>query len=205
MTRSLLNDVPSIWLSVIFLGVALGIGIAGHLIVHRFWPAIQDGESNEIAGIMLGVLVGVYGIVLAFVIVALWDDFRAAESSVTAEATNVSLFERESAAFDAPARAEIDQATHDYLHAVVEQEWPLMRDGKESSAAGVKLEAMYAALRDVHAEGVVQATFYDHAASALDGIVGNRRDRLHYAEQRVMPSRARNALWDRDFALKRSA
>jgi hypothetical protein len=31
------------------------------------------------------------------------------------------------------------------------------------------------------------------------------RCRAHYAEQRIMPSRAREALWDRDFALMRSA
>ena len=68
-------------------------------------------------------------------------------------------------------------------------------------------------LRGLRARGLtgVQLVISDHHLGLKQAIgavfVGAswQRCRVHYAEQRVMPSRARNALWDRDFALKRSA
>ena len=45
----------------------------------RWLPSLRAGESNDVAGVILGVLAAVYGIVLAFVIVALYEEYRQAQ------------------------------------------------------------------------------------------------------------------------------
>jgi hypothetical protein len=47
-------------------------------VVRRVLPGLAETGENDVAGVFLGVLAAIYGIVLAFVIVTLFEDFRKA-------------------------------------------------------------------------------------------------------------------------------
>ncbi|MBW8826306.1 MAG: DUF4239 domain-containing protein [Acidobacteria bacterium] len=94
MSRWLLNHVPTLGLAAIIIGGFVGMAVVGTLLVRKRLPSWVSGADNDVAGVLLGVVGGVYGIMLAFVIVALWESFQDAERTVTTEATEVSQLYR---------------------------------------------------------------------------------------------------------------
>ena len=87
MNRYLLNHFTTLELGVIIIGGFVVLALAGLFLVRRFFPSLIEGAENDVAGVILGVLAAIYGIVLAFVIVSLFEDFRKAGSDVRTEAT----------------------------------------------------------------------------------------------------------------------
>lgn len=187
MTRWLLNTFPTWGLTVLVVGGLIVLAWAGFRLTRRRLPHLAAGENNDVAGVMLGILVGVYGIVLAFVIVALYEGFQAAEVTVQGEATELAQLTRDVRAFDSPVREAVLASIGRYAHAVVEDEWPRMADGEESAAAGREVDELYRLFQSYVPKGDPAATFYGEALGKLNELVGARRARLN-ASQDELPS-----------------
>lgn len=183
MTRWLLNTFPTWALFILVVGGLMLIAAAGLVLVRRRWPHLSEGTHNDVAGVTIGLLVGVYGIVLAFVIVAIYEDFQAAKETVHEESTELAQLYRDSRAFPAPVREALDRAIGDYTHAVLGEEWELMADGKESARAWADIDDLYLTLQAYAPEGVVAETFYGEAVGKLNDLVGARRARLGHAQE----------------------
>lgn len=74
MNRSLLNTFATWELGFIIVGGFALLAVASLLVVRRWVPSLQEAGENEVAGVILGVIAAIYGIVLAFVIVSLFED-----------------------------------------------------------------------------------------------------------------------------------
>ena len=117
---------------------------------------------------ILGVLAAVYGIVLAFVIVALYEEYRQAGNDVRTEATALSKVYRDSQAFAPPGAVLVKTAVGNYIRVVVNDEWPKMKHGQESEQGWRNLAAIYAALRSQKPKTIVQTTFYTEAVARVN-------------------------------------
>ena len=181
MSRWLLNHVPVLGLAVLVIGGFVAVAVVGVLLVRKRLPHWASGEDNDVAGVFLGVVGGVYGIVLAFVIVAMWEGYQDAERAVTTEATEVSQLYRDTRGL-APETAEgIKTSIRHYLHHVVEHEWPAMKEGRDDPDAWAAVEEMYAVLRKANPTTVAQQTFYSESVGKVNDVVAARRERLHIA------------------------
>lgn len=183
MTRWLLNTFPTWALLLLVPALLVALAVAGQLLVRRRWPHVAEGEHNDVAGVMLGVLGGVYGIVLAFVIVALYEDFQAAKETVHEEATHLAQLQRSSGAFPPAVRVRIAADVGGYAEAVVEEEWKLMENGRESAAAWARVDDLYAVLQGYEPRTASESAFYGEAVSTLDELVASRRSRLTHAQE----------------------
>lgn len=187
MTRWLLNTFPSWALALLLVGGLVALAWAGFKLSRRRLPHLSAGENNDVAGVMLGILVGVYGIVLAFVIVALYEGFQAAEQTVHAEATELAQLTRDVRAFESPAREAVLTSIGRYAHAVVEDEWTQMEAGRESRAAWHEIDELYRIFQSYAPKREPAITFYGEAVGKLNELVGARRDRLN-ASQDELPA-----------------
>ena len=183
MNRWLLNTFPTWALALFLAGGLAAIAWAVQTAVRRRLPSVAEGEHNDLAGTFLGVLIGIYGIVLAFVIVALYEQFNAAQSVVRAEATEVAQLYRDSDAFPAGVRDDIHDALGAYVHTVVEEEWKAMEDGKASDEAWAEIAEIYAVYQGYEPEGATAETFYGESVAKLNELVASRRERIEHAEQ----------------------
>ncbi|MEU6985725.1 hypothetical protein ABZ946_20195 [Streptomyces sp. NPDC046324] len=107
---------------------------------------------------------------------------------VAAEATGVALIVRDARAFPPAEQARVNAAASGYVHAVVEVQWPLMREGAaEYSVTGAKLEGLYDALQAYEPVTESEKAFYTQAVAKLDDVAGERRARLTMAGQQLPP------------------
>jgi|SRR5271155_3372399 len=112
---------------VVFIVVVFGGGsVAGLYLVRRLVPVDRLQKNNEVAAVTFGVLGAFYGLVLAFVIVAAWEQFNLANANTRGEATALFTVYKLGAAFSKPMSSQVDSAVLEYTHRVVDQEWPKM-------------------------------------------------------------------------------
>ncbi|MCX4629330.1 MULTISPECIES: bestrophin-like domain [unclassified Streptomyces] len=179
----LLNTFSTFTLGILLVGGFVALAVGGSLAARRRFPHLAGGEHNEMVGVALGMFGAIYGIILAFVVVTLWTQLENTQTVVATEATDLALVVRSAEAFPPAERARVERAVGDYVHAVVDVQWPLMRVGKPSyEATSEQTHGMYQALQAYEPTGTRSETFYGEAASRLNDVAAQRRARVTMAE-----------------------
>lgn len=176
--RGILNTVPTAWLLFVTTVLALGLVLLSVVLIRRLVPATKEGYHAEISAPMLGVVAALFGLFLAFVIIIAYQNYLSAGSNISRETESLSTVVRDSDAFPEPGGDNVRQAVGIYVRAVVDDSWPLMRNGRTSYHAIVGLDDIYAALRTVHPSSPQEVAFYDDAVSQMSTTLGARQDRL---------------------------
>lgn len=154
------------------------LAMLGPFLVRKRYTLSFLTKNNEIAGFKFATVGVIYAVLLAFAIVAVWDRFTEAELFVMKEAGASATIWRISTG-DTPEAVATRAALSDYLVAVVEDEWPRMAKGEESSEARQKLEKLYqASLRLVDNRPQAIGVEIMHELGTL---TENRRSRLHHS------------------------
>ncbi|MER7752548.1 DUF4239 domain-containing protein [Kitasatospora sp. NPDC097643] len=175
----LLNHLSTALLAVLVVGGFVLLAVAGSLIATRWHPALNDGENNDMVGVVLGMFGAIYGIILAFVIVNLWTELQDTQKVVATEATALSQIVRDAQAFPPDTRAAVNATVRDYVHTVVEKQWPLMKAGHgDYTATGEKVDGMYRVLSGFEPQTQSEQAFYAKALDSLNDVVAQRRNRI---------------------------
>jgi hypothetical protein len=159
--------------AVIFIGGFVAIAIAGGLLARRYFPHAVLEQHNDIAGFMFAVVGVVYAVLLAFLAIAVWERFDAAETRVHDEASQLVVVYRRIDAFPA-ARMTIRKDLARYADLVVSDEWPKMNSGSQSAAADRLIEDIAYNVRHLR---VTTMTQQDLLTSLIDGLQASMMDR----------------------------
>lgn len=176
------------WLGAFFtVLVPTAVAMLGPIALRKRYPLSVLAKNNEIAGFHFATVGAIYGVILAFAIVAVWDKFNEAEALVLREAGAAATLYRFSSGDEPGARA-THAALDTYLRAVVEDDWPHMAVEREGRDAGDALEAVYLAASRLANESSLAAGV--EIMKEVGAMTEARRGRLHYAMGVVPP-----ALW----------
>ena len=181
--RWLLNSVSTPLLGVLMVGVTTAAALA---VFSRVRHRLTDPpEDNDMTAGMLGIVGAVYGIVLAFVIVTVWQNFDHASDTTKNEAAALAQLTRDVRVLDDGDQARIDGAVASYVHAVTTDEWTTMRHGRASPRAEVALDRLGTALEHTTPGGGSQPTWYEEAVHSFNEVVHSRHDRLEAAQHQL--------------------
>src|ERR687898_3355798 len=104
--------------------------VIGLAIVQRLVPATIRKEHNDVAGFIYAVLGVIYAVLLALVVIAVWEDFGRARETVEQEANATAEIFWLAHRLPEPEGVRLQELTRSYAEEVVEREWPLMREGQ---------------------------------------------------------------------------
>jgi hypothetical protein len=150
-------------------------------------PLEQLKEQHDVAAACFAVIGGLYGIVLAFVLVSSWERFEQARSRAEAEADALSDVYRHSASLPAPTGELLRNVTLRYAQSVIDDEWSTMEDG-EPSPKTVKLYGeLWCTVLDTPAGDGKELVIFQNTLSKMDDFADARRDRLLYARVSLPP------------------
>lgn len=105
--------------------------------------------SNEVLGSYYQTLGGIYAVLLAFIVYAVWQQFNDARNQVEREASEVMELFRIAQALPEDTRRTLQRTLHAYCCGVLDREWPIMksRNGQlESAELPRLLDEMWATL-----------------------------------------------------------
>lgn len=120
-------------LAIVGLSVALAAGVL--LLVRRTVKLQADQEHNQVAGTTAQVLGTAFTVLLAFVVVVVWQEYQDAGGTVLSESVEIAALFRLSRGLPDPAGSEARETIAAYTRAVIDDEWPAMTHGGESRRA----------------------------------------------------------------------
>ncbi|MBM2815568.1 MAG: hypothetical protein HW421_2330 [Ignavibacteria bacterium] len=112
--------------------VGMGLSVLGLYLVRRFGPTSMLEAHNEEEGFVYAVVGVIYAVLLAFLVLIVWEQFNTANERVEQEAATVSSLNKDVKCFPEAFKLEFKQAIGDYCLSMIEDEFPAMANGKFS-------------------------------------------------------------------------
>lgn len=184
----ILLNIPTWQIAVIMLAVAVGTAVGGVLIVRRLVDIKKFKEHHDIAGPIFSTIGVIYAVMLAFVLVIVWQDFDRAQNDAIKEANYFAQIYRDATGLPEPFRGQFLEANGDYLRAVIKYEWPAMQQGGrsiEAQAAGNKVWELTAGFEPKTEK---EKIFFSEMLRKMNDAVEIRRQRLQDAASGLHPS-----------------
>ena len=179
-----LTDLPLVVSLVLveLLTVALAVGF---LIITRVYIrklfSISD-ETDDTVQFYAGAIAAFYGIALAFITVANWENYTRAVSIVSAEAASVGALYRDVNGYPEPLRSELKADLKEYLEFVVNQAWPAQKQGLILQGSVEILNKFQDSLLQFEPATEGQKVIHGEAFSQYNNFLTFRRQRIDFVD-----------------------
>lgn len=172
--------IGAVWVA----AAAVLAGLVGYL-VRRF--GLDEGRpgNNDAAGQVFVIVSGMHAVVLAFVMVTLFDSVSAAREGAHEEARNLVAASWAAQELPEPAASRVRAIATDYASSVVRNEWPEMRAGSEVGDRGwQRLDRMRRIVMRTDADGEWEENRKAEAIDRISTVYELRQQRLTRAFHR---------------------
>lgn len=185
MPFQLLSGLPVSAGAAIFIGIVVLIALSGALLFHRYVPHAVLVEHNEIAGFVFAVVGVVYAVLLAFLAIAVWEHFNAAEERTYEEASRLTVVYRKSDLFPQVHALRAELKT--YVQIIVDREWSEMYQGKHDPQAEALAEHIAYEVRHLPVRTPAQQNVHAAMTQSIDDALVDRDYRTSAASIGVNP------------------
>lgn len=176
--KFLLEHVPSAWLAIGVVAVVVGLALLGVLLVRRSVEHRKLEAHKEAASAIFHVIGVIYAVLLAFVVVIGWEQFKSVETNAGNEAVTVGNVFREATAFGAPGRP-LRVAVQRYAHSVAYVEWNYMATHQaESPQTDAALDAVWHAVKGMRPRNATQVQLLSAVITDVGQMSEDRRTRV---------------------------
>jgi fumarate reductase subunit D len=154
------------------------VAVVGLLLVQRLVPPDRREEHNDVAGFIYAVLGVAYAVLLAFVVIAVWQDYKIAQTNVESEAHELAGVYFLASQLPDPERTRLQDLARTYARVVVEEEWPMMEQGQTSSRANSLARQLRLELLQFDPRTEGGQVLYERGLTQLHDALDARRSRL---------------------------
>jgi hypothetical protein len=141
-------------------------------------PPERREEHNDVAGFIYAVLGVAYAVVLAFMLIAVWQDYKMAQTNVESEAHDLAGVYFLASRLPEPQRTHVQDLVRRYARVVVEEEWPMMEQGQTSPRADSLLRQLRLELLQFDPRTRGEQVLYERRLTQLHDAADARRSRL---------------------------
>jgi uncharacterized membrane protein YraQ (UPF0718 family) len=173
----------SIPIGLLLLGIFMLFSAGGLILVQRSVPIAVRRQHNDVVGFLYAVLGVVYAVLLGLVLVAVWEQWNAAAGRADQEASELAEVFLLAHRMPDPEGHHIQEVVRSYARVVVEEEWPLMRQGKSSQKAWDLLDEIRSEVQDFQPSTPVQLVLYEQGLERVHELADARGERLLEADQ----------------------
>jgi hypothetical protein len=131
-TDASLSNLPGWLLFVLIVCGSLVLASAGLLAVRRWMKTPEDEEHNVLVSCIFATVSLVYTVLLAFLVIAVWETFNAANQAVSQEAAAIVTVARDAELLPEPLRSQTLNQLHIYTEYVINDEWHTMHMGAKA-------------------------------------------------------------------------
>jgi hypothetical protein len=156
-------------------------------LVERLVPSEKRQEHNDVAGFLYAVVGIVYAVLLALLVIAVWEQYQSANETVESEASAVGEIAWLAHRLPEPERHELQEDARSYAREVVDKEWPLLEqriEGEQGTPEGWDLvDDIRATLQEVEPSTVAEQELYAEGLDRIQRLGDARRMRFVAAEE----------------------
>jgi Protein of unknown function (DUF4239) len=167
--------------------------VVGLILVQRLVPATIRKEHNDVAGFIYAVLGVIYAVLLALVVIAVWEEFGRARVTVEAEANALAEIFWLAHRLPEPERHQLQELARSYAEEVVDEEWPLMEQGRTplmehtqvTPRGWILIDDIRATLQGYEPRTKAGQELYAEGLDQVQRLADARRTRLVQAEESI--------------------
>ncbi len=173
-------------------GICL-LSLGGLELVERLVPTASRQRHNDVAGFIYAALGVIYAVLLALVVIAVWEEYRAASETVEQEANATAEIAWLAHRLPEPEGSHIQELCRSYAEEVIHKEWPLMEQGEaplmtqtQGTPAGWTLiDDIRANLQEFQPRTAADEQLYAEGLDQVQRLADARRMRLVAAEEGI--------------------
>ena len=170
----MINILPGL----LVVAVSVVIAVAGLTLVQRIVPSQLRQQHNDVAGFIYAVLGVIYAVLIALVVIAVWEDYAAARDTVEREASELDDVFRLAHPLPDPEGRQLQELARSYARVVVDEEWALMAQARTSPRAWELLDEMTLHFENVEVRTKAEQVRYAEALARMDELADARNARL---------------------------
>jgi hypothetical protein len=183
----------TIFYGVLVVGGVCLLALAGFELVHRLVPAVSRQKHNDVAGFIYAALGVIYAVLLALVVIAVWEEYGAASDTVEREANAAADIYWLADQLPEDRGTHVQELVRSYAEEVVHKEWPLMEEGRaplmtqeEGTPAGWSIiDDIRQNIQGFEARTKSEEQLYAEGLDQIDILSDARRMRLVAAEEGI--------------------
>ena len=169
------------------------LSLGGLEVVQRLVPTASRQPHNDVAGFIYAALGVIYAVLLALVVIAVWEEYGAASETVEQEANALAEIYWLAHRLPEPEGSHIQELCRSYAEEVVHKEWPLMEQGQaplmtqtQGTPAGwTIIDDIRANLQEFQPRTAADEQLYAEGLDQVQRLADARRMRLVAAEEDI--------------------
>jgi hypothetical protein len=163
------------------------LAVAGLALMQRLVPLPIREAHNAATGMIYAAVYVMFGVTVGFSLFLVWQLYDAAQKSAESEAATVEEIYGLAGGFPEPERGRVQDLAVSYARVVVEEEWPLMREGRTSERAGELADELRASIQDFEPHTEAGQTLRSEGLTQLDDLYEYRALRLLEVREGLPP------------------
>ena len=177
----------NIVIGIVIIALVMLIAVGGLVLEQRLFSIERRRQNNDVAGFIYAVLGVSYAVLLGLMLVAVWEQWNAAQDVASDEANELAGIFWFAHALPQPEGRHIQELAQSYARVVVEEEWPSMGQGRSSPKAWETLDQMRGTIEGLNPTAGAQLARYNQILEQLHDLDNARRERLLAAEEGLPP------------------
>ena len=184
----ILLNIPTWVIAAIMLAIAVCTAVGGVLLVRHLVDIKKFKQHHDIAGPIFSTIGVIYAVMLAFVLVIVWQDFDRAQNNTVKEANYFAQIYRDATGLPEPFRSQFLEANGNYLKAVIKYEWPQMQRGERSIEAQAAADRVWEVTASFDPKTEKEKIFFSEMLNKMNDAVEMRRQRIQDSGSGLHPS-----------------
>jgi hypothetical protein len=173
----------------LFVAAFIGTSLLIVLGLRRWVPRSGDrlSEWDRVLGYVMASYGVLYGVTLALIAAASYEDYRGVEQIVLAETSSISVLYRDASGFPEPTGSELQQLLGDYTDRVIEVDWVHQAAGEIPSHTASEVTQMQELLFSFDPAAESESNLHQETIAAFDDFLANRGARIGATAQELPP------------------
>jgi hypothetical protein len=180
-----LLQIPAPLLGFLTVSIVVALSVGGLIVFRKAVSHTRLENANAVSGQVFQLAGVLYAVLVAFVVVVVWEQFGDAENATQAEASAIADLLRDSVAIPLEYRPAVQKSLVAYTEDVINDELPRMRRGEAIEEESDHMTEVWTAFLDVQPQSRNEIAFFDHDIVRLNDLSANRKLRVSTGESAV--------------------
>src|SRR3712207_4309385 len=178
---------PTAFWGVLLVLLAALLAGAGAALVQRLVPLELRKSHTAPLGVVIGGLYVMFGVLVGFSSFLVLGEYRDAQETVQREADDAERIYKLAEQFPEPKRDQIQGLAASYVRVVVDEEWPLMKEGKKGPRADQLADELRTSIQEFEPTTDAQQALHAQALQEVSQLDEDRSARLVNAREGIPP------------------
>jgi hypothetical protein len=167
------------WVNAIaFIVSVVFVPIAIFLLMRRKIDFRRLERHNDVAGFIYAVIGVIYGVLIAFIVIVVWERHTVIEQAIQDEANVVMQIYRDASAFPSPFREALRDEVRSYVLGVVAHELQRSQDSRGSDHVKLALDSLWQSYSSFVPQDDNDRVWYAEILTRLNALARNREIRI---------------------------